>query len=256
MTSSLRVEGMDGDVEADLVVALAGAAMGHRVGALAVGDLDEQLGDERPGQGGGQRVDALVEGVGLQVGPDELAHEALPPVDDVGAAGAGLQGSCRDVLAHRAAADVHGQGDDLDAVLLLEPGDGDRCIQAARIGEHDLLHCDLPVLVDESDTPWGPDARRAGATGERPAAPWDARTRRSGGSLTCINMRVSGRFLHSHASAAGRRRQHGRGLRMRCGAIRCRTWGSGEVPGRPRNGAGSRDRVAVSGYYPSGAERA
>ena len=59
---------MDGDVEADLVVALAGAAVGDRVGALLLGDLDEQLGDERPREGGGQRVDALVEGVGLEVG--------------------------------------------------------------------------------------------------------------------------------------------------------------------------------------------
>src|SRR4029079_13490319 len=44
-----RVEGVDGDVEPDLVVALAGAAVGDRVGALASGDLDEDLGDHGPG---------------------------------------------------------------------------------------------------------------------------------------------------------------------------------------------------------------
>ena len=42
------VEGMDGDIEADLVVALARAAVGDRVGVLALGDLDQELRDERP----------------------------------------------------------------------------------------------------------------------------------------------------------------------------------------------------------------
>jgi hypothetical protein len=39
---------MERDFEADLVVALAGAAVGDRVRALSVGDLDEQLRDEGP----------------------------------------------------------------------------------------------------------------------------------------------------------------------------------------------------------------
>ena len=61
----------DGDVEADLVVALAGAAVGDRVGAFALGDLDEQLRDQRPRERRGQRVGALVERAGLQVRPHE-----------------------------------------------------------------------------------------------------------------------------------------------------------------------------------------
>ena len=134
------IEGVDGHVEADLVVALAGAAVGDGAGTLAVGDLDEELGDERARQRRGQRVDALVERVGLQVGPHELAHEALAAVDDVGAAGTGLQGALGHVVAQRAATEVHRQGDDLHAVLLPEPGHGDRCVQPARVGEHDLLH--------------------------------------------------------------------------------------------------------------------
>ena len=72
-----RVEGVDRDVEADLVVALAGAAVGDGVGALALGDLDQELGDQRPGEGGGQRVGALVERVRLEVRPDEVGDEPL-----------------------------------------------------------------------------------------------------------------------------------------------------------------------------------
>ena len=82
------VEGVDRDVEADLVVALAGAAVGDRVRALPVGDLDQQLRDERPRQRGGQGVDALVPGIRLEAGEHEVAHEALTPVHDVCAGGA------------------------------------------------------------------------------------------------------------------------------------------------------------------------
>ncbi len=78
---------MDGHVEADLVVALAGAAVGDRVAAFAIGDLHEQLRDERPGEGGGQWIHALVEGVGLEAGPHELADEPVTTIDDVGTTG-------------------------------------------------------------------------------------------------------------------------------------------------------------------------
>ena len=131
---------MDGHVEADLVVALARAAVGHGVAALAVGDLDEQLCDERSRQRGGQRVDALVQRVGLEAGPDELADEAVAAIDDVGAAGAGRERARGDAITQRVATEVDRQGHDLGVVLLLEPGHRDRCIQPARIGEHDLLH--------------------------------------------------------------------------------------------------------------------
>ena len=90
---------MDRDIEADLVVALAGAAVGDGVGALALGDLDQELRDERPGEGRGQRVGALVQGVGLEVRPHEVGHEPLAGVDHVGARGAGGHRPILDALA-------------------------------------------------------------------------------------------------------------------------------------------------------------
>ena len=61
-----RVEGVDRDVEPHLVVALAGAPVRDRVRALALRDLDQELRDQRPGERGRQRVDALVQRVRLQ----------------------------------------------------------------------------------------------------------------------------------------------------------------------------------------------
>ena len=45
----LRREGLVGQLEADLIVALAGAAVGDRVGAFEQGNLDLVLGGQRPG---------------------------------------------------------------------------------------------------------------------------------------------------------------------------------------------------------------
>ena len=94
------------DIEADLVVALAGAAVGDRVGALALRDLDQQLCDERPGQRRGQRVRALVEGICLEMRPDVVGYEPLARVHDVRARGAGRHRPILDAGPQRAAAQV------------------------------------------------------------------------------------------------------------------------------------------------------
>src|SRR5215217_4148865 len=85
-------QGADADLEPDLVVALAGAAVGHRPGPPAPRLLDQQLGDQGPRQGRHQRVAALVEGVGPDGRDQELGREPLPAVHHHGVAGPGGQG--------------------------------------------------------------------------------------------------------------------------------------------------------------------
>ena len=69
----LGVERADAGLKAHLVVALAGAAVRDVLGAVLVRDVHEVLGDQRAGQRGKQRVDALV----LAVGPDCLGKDLL-----------------------------------------------------------------------------------------------------------------------------------------------------------------------------------
>src|SRR4029077_2098931 len=102
--------------------------------------LDEELGDQRSGERGRERIGALVQRVGLEVGPDEVADEPVPRVDDVGARGSGADRATLDPVAQRPAADVDRQADDLAVVLLAQPGDGDGRIEPAGVGEDDLLH--------------------------------------------------------------------------------------------------------------------
>ena len=48
----LRSEALDAQLEPDLVVTLAGAAVTDGVGALFLGDLNQPLGNDGPGKGG------------------------------------------------------------------------------------------------------------------------------------------------------------------------------------------------------------
>ena len=115
----LRVERGDRGFDPDLVVALAGAAMGDRVAAVLAGGLDRELADQRPPQRGEQRIAAAVEGVGLDRRQHVLGGELLASVDEHGLDRAevlGLAGDDVPVLA--GLAEVGGEGDDLGVVLL------------------------------------------------------------------------------------------------------------------------------------------
>ena len=148
------LEGVIGELEADLVVALAGGAMGDRVGADLLGDLDLLLGDQRTRDRGAEQVLALVERVGAEHREHVVAHELLAQVLDEDVLGLDaeqerLVARGRELLA---LAEIGGEGDDLAAIGDLQPFQDDRCVEAARIGEHHLLdvalgHTGLPPLA-------------------------------------------------------------------------------------------------------------
>lgn len=131
---------VDADLEPDLVVALAGAAVRDGGGAVLAGCGGQVLDDDRPGQRGDQRVLALVERVGLDRREAVLVGELVAGVRDLGLDGAAVQRALADRLQVLAAlADVDGDGDDLGARLLGDPADADGGVQSARVGEYDAL---------------------------------------------------------------------------------------------------------------------
>ena len=136
----VRAEGLDADLEADLVVALAGAAVGDGGGAEFAGGLDQVLDDHRAGDRRDQRVVALVEGVGLQRGHAVLVGELVAGVGDVGLDGAAAQRALADGLQRFAAlSDVDRHGDDLGAGGFTDPADGYGSIQATGVGQNNTL---------------------------------------------------------------------------------------------------------------------
>src|SRR5690606_5456275 len=125
-------EGDDAGLEADLVVALAGAAVGDRGRAVLLRGGHQVLDDGGPRQRGDQRVAVHVEGVGLDRREAVLVGELVLGVRDLGLDGAAGQGALADdVQVLAALADVDRNGDDLGARLLGDPADGDGGVQTA-----------------------------------------------------------------------------------------------------------------------------
>ncbi len=144
------------ELEAHLVVALAGRAVGDGVGAGLARDLDLPLGDQRPRDRGAEQIGALIERVGAKHREDEIADELLAQILDedlLGAEHFGLPARWRQLLA---LPEIGGKGDDFAAIGFLQPAQDDRGIEPARIGEHDFFylsrltrigHFPLPVLI-------------------------------------------------------------------------------------------------------------
>ena len=135
-----RIERHVGQLEADLVVALAGGAVADGVGAGLVRDQHLVLGDQRPRDGGAEQVVRLVDRVRPQHREAVVLGELLAQVLDDDLVGAALVGLLLDALELVALAELGGERDELHAgVAVLEPREDDGGIQPAGVGEHDLL---------------------------------------------------------------------------------------------------------------------
>ena len=135
----VRQEVLDGQLEADLVVALAGAAVADGVRVFLLRDLRQALGDAGTGVAGAQEV-VFIDGSGLHGGDDVFVDVFVRQVQHVELGRAGLEGLFLQAFQLVRLADVAGHGDDFRIVVVfLEPGDDDGSIQSAGIGQDDFL---------------------------------------------------------------------------------------------------------------------
>ncbi len=134
------VQSIGRKLEANLVVALAGGAVGDRIGAGFPGDVNQVLGDQRAGDRGAEQVDTFVDRIGAEHREDEILDELLADVLDVDFLDAEHFGLLAGRLELFALAEVGGEGDDFRAEFGLQPLQDDRGVETARIGENDLFH--------------------------------------------------------------------------------------------------------------------
>ena len=135
------IERVIAQLEADLVVALAGRTVADRVGADHLRDLDLALGDQRPRDRRAEQVQPFVQRVRAHHREDVIADEFLAQIVDEDVLG--LDARHLRLLARRlqllALAQVGGEGDDFAVIRLLQPFQDHARIQTARIGEDDAV---------------------------------------------------------------------------------------------------------------------
>ena len=135
------------ELEAHLVVALAGAAVGDGLGADLLRERHVMRGHRGAGHRRAEEVGARVDGAGAQRGEHEVAHEFLAQVFDHAVGGAGPLGLL-DQAAQlaRPLPHVRRETENPGAVLLAEPGNDRGCVESARIREnHQRPHGTLLV---------------------------------------------------------------------------------------------------------------
>ena len=129
---------LERELEAELVVALAGAAVDDRLGAELDRELGDRLGDHRPRERRDERILALVERVRLDRASALLLRERRLPVDEHDVVRTGRAAALDRLLEVELLADVDEHGDDLvEAVpVLLQPADDAARVEPAREGDH------------------------------------------------------------------------------------------------------------------------
>ena len=136
-------QGISAQLEAHLVVALAGGAVADGVGLGFAGNFHQTLGNEWASNGGAQQVFAFVQRIGAEHGEDKVTHKLFAQVFDEDVAGlyAHLDGFGTGRFNFLALADVSGEGDHLAVVFVLQPFEDDGGVQTTRIGENNALGC-------------------------------------------------------------------------------------------------------------------
>ena len=128
-----------GELEADLVIALAGGAVRDGVSADGAGNLDLALGNQRARNRRAQKIHAFIKRVGAEHREDVVSHEFLAEVFDEDLLDA--QHLCLGARRFHlfALADIGGEGDNFGTIAVLQPAQDDRCVEPAGIGKHDLF---------------------------------------------------------------------------------------------------------------------
>ncbi len=132
----MRRERFVGQLEANLIVALAGAAVRQRIATGRQRDFHLPLGEQRARDRRAEQILVLVLAARAHQLPEIFCDELLAHIGDLdfGRAGlARLRFEAGQLIA--ALADIAAHRDDFAAVVFLQPRNDDGCVQPARVGE-------------------------------------------------------------------------------------------------------------------------
>ena len=127
-----------GRLKTNLVVALAGSTVSDSHSTLLAGDLHQTACDQRTGKGSTQQVFALIHRTGLHGRVNIISDELITQILDIQLGCAGLDSFLFQRGKLLALPNVSAHGNYVKAIVLLQPRDDDRGIQATGIRQHYL----------------------------------------------------------------------------------------------------------------------
>src|SRR5713226_7639226 len=181
--------------ESDLVVAFAGAAVREAVGTELERNFRLALGDDRARHRSAEQIRVLVDGAGAQSRPNIITHKFFAQIFDVrGRSARGKRFLARGFEIFLLA-DVADHGNDLAAVVFLEPGNDDGGVQAAGIGEDNFFRLNQFLFHDSSLAYKYCQAGAPAAAG----APTKETSRAALENIASLEQSMQDGFLHVHA---------------------------------------------------------
>ena len=143
----------DGQFKPNLIVSLAGCAVCDGVCSLSQCDLSQLLADHGPRERGAEQI-FFIFCVHHDGRDDDLITHFVREISDNQLACAGLDGLFLQAVEFVALSDVGCDGNDLRIIImLLQPRDNNRGVEAARIGQNDFFDLALIHLNTLHKTP-------------------------------------------------------------------------------------------------------
>ena len=128
-----------GQLKPDLIVSLSGRAVSDGIGIFLARDFDLSFRNHRTSERRAHQIHAFIHGISFYRGPDIVPHKLLPQVFDVELRGTRRLCFFFEAIHLRTLADVGAVTDYLALILLLQPAQHHRCVQAAGVSEDYLL---------------------------------------------------------------------------------------------------------------------
>ena len=129
---------LDRQLETHLVITLAGAAVADRISAFLQRDIYQYLGDQGTRHRSAQHVGALIDSASLQRGVDIVRDKLFRHILQIELGSTALQRALFQTICLLALSHVNAGSNYITIIVLLQPGNDYRRVQAARVSQYNL----------------------------------------------------------------------------------------------------------------------
>ena len=133
-------QGIGAQLKAHLVIPFTGCTMRDGIGTGLIGNFDQSLSNQRPGDGSAKQILTLIYRIGTEHGKHEIAHKGFLEIFNINL----LHTQCLRLgasgLNFLTLANIGSESHHFTLVGFLQPAHDHRGIQPPRVREHNLIH--------------------------------------------------------------------------------------------------------------------